>query len=57
MKTGADGAFRFDGVPVGAYGFAILPAGGGKWVASMRDFCKDMQEGAMCQTGPLEINP
>jgi hypothetical protein len=53
VLTATDGSFKFDGVPVGAYGFAVKGPGG-KWIISMRDFCKGMKEGGTCEA-PLDI--
>ena len=52
-KTGADGAFLFDNVPLGTYRFAI--GVDGKWSTGWDECCKGMKEGQNFDVGSLKL--
>ncbi|GMV41460.1 MAG: hypothetical protein AMXMBFR64_31760 [Myxococcales bacterium] len=52
-RTGADGAFTFDGVPLGTYRFALKPDE--KWTITLSDCCSEMQEGKTWDAGAIDL--
>ena len=54
VKTGADGGFVFQGVPVATYRFAIKVDR--KWRVTFRDCCSSMQPGQTFHVGSINLN-
>lgn len=53
--TGQDGVFRFDGVPLGQYRFAIKKPGG-KWSITSSPCCQGMRKGQSYDVGSLTLS-
>jgi hypothetical protein len=53
VKTGADGVFSFDGVPLGTWRFAI--EADGKWATGWDECCAGMKEGQAFDVGAITL--
>ena len=55
-KTGADGSFQFDKVPVGELQFAYRPVGEKKWVLVIGfNCCSKLEEGKLLDIGAIDM--